>query len=155
MYTLIDIINKLIEIEKYERDIYEKITTMEEISSNIKTVAKIFKIEKERHIFYYQKLKKRLEQEELPMIDIILYDSVSPLFLSFKNRFIVPHPKTLQEIIHYAYQFEQENKALIIDVKGRLLARESDAGEKIQEVLTVVIQEKERHIQNLKQFLKK
>ena len=154
MYTLVDIVDKLIDVERQARDIYEQIAIMEDAIPSVRTIARVLKSEEERHVEYYTKLRKELNQKDLPMLDFIAYDKVSSLFNEFKSRFTLPHPETPQEILHYAYRFEQENKALVIDVQGRLLARESEAGDKIEEVLYQVIKEKERHIQNLKQFLR-
>lgn len=154
MYTLIDIIDKFIDLEKQAKEIYRKVAAIPETPLNIKSVAKVLQLEEERHVVAYEKIKKELQQiENLAMIDFIAYDKTSSLFNEFKTRFFVPNPRAPQELIQYAYAMKLEHKALAIDIQGRLLERESENGEYIEKILGQVIEEEERAIRNLKQFL--
>lgn len=155
VYTIVDLIAKLIAIEQNACKMYKNIAFMENGDrSSFKTVAKVLAKEEERHVEFYHKLMKKAAEFPDIEIDFELYDKASSLIQEFKKRIIMPADLDTGNIIAFALEFEKQNAALLIDIRGRLFKKSEDTESTIYMALTDLIIEEEKHVKNLKCFVK-
>lgn len=145
-YTISDLLEKLINIEENTLEIYN------EIQVNLESKFKAFDIiilaikkEELKHIEYYKKLKKELENNSNEEIDFYLYDRVAKLLFEFKNQNNIPRISIVQDLIRYAFELEKKNIALLIDIQGRLIQKEDDMNKKVYKVINDIITEERGH----------
>ncbi|WP_053955251.1 hypothetical protein [Inediibacterium massiliense] len=152
-YTAIDILEKFIEIEKNGRDMYEDIGNMSK-DIKIKMIAKVLKKEEERHILFYESLKEELKNvtEE---VDFDIYDKVSFLLNKFKHKLDSPNTENTYQLLEFALEFEKQNVAVLVDIQGRLVRKKEDMKSQAYQVVSRVIEEEKKHVENLQRFVKK
>ncbi len=88
-YTIIDIINNLIDIEK------KGFSMFREISNNCKNlrvsiVSKTISNQEKKHIQYYENLKKDIDALDKEDIDFSIYDKISSRMQQFKVSITIP-----------------------------------------------------------------
>lgn len=98
-----------------------------------------------KHIKYYQDLKKEFENNSNEEIDFYLYDRVAKLLFEFKNQSNLPKISNVQDLIRYAFEFEKNNIALLIDIQGRLIQKEDDMNKKVYKIINDIIKEEREH----------
>ncbi len=145
-YTLSDLIQKLIDIEKDFFNIYVMLEEMlKNNSSAIYAVTKAIKKREKSHIEYYEKLKSNLTDESNETIEFYLYDRISKLLSEFKQNIKLPEIKNAQGLIKYTVDFKMDNIGLLVDIQGRLLEKIDDVNNNIYKVLSQVIKDEEKH----------
>lgn len=153
-YTIFDLIQKLIDIEKDALEIYKKI---EEKSKNesqvISIVARAIEKEEQKHIEYYEKLKSDLNEELNESIDFYLYDRVAKLLFEFRSRIQLPKIDNVQDLIKYSLEFEKNNIGLLLDIQGRLLEKIDDVNNNVYKVISTIIEEEKKHEKMFEQLL--
>ncbi|WP_026895947.1 hypothetical protein [Clostridiisalibacter paucivorans] len=152
-YTIIDIIDKLISIEKKSKQLY--ITAIKKIEDNsrIKIIFRILLKEEDRHIEYYNNLKKSLEDKAIEPINFYSYDKISHLANKFKNDMYLPNFKDIKDLIIYALDFEKANLALLMDIKGRLVLSKTDTDSIQYKIISQIVEEEKKHVKNLENFI--
>lgn len=144
-YTLSDLIQKLIDIEK---DFFNIYVMLEEIFKNnslaIYAVIKVIRRREKRNIEYYEKLKSTLTDESDETIEFYLYDRISKLLSEFKHNIKLPEIKNTQGLIKYTVEFKRDNIGLLVDVQGRLLEKIDDVNNNIYKILSQVIKDEEK-----------
>lgn len=145
-YTLSDLLDKLISIEEKGLEIYNIIqVNSQNKSKSIDIIIQVIKKEELKHIKYYKDLKKELENNSDEEIDFYLYDRVVKLLFEFKNQSAIPQIANVQELIKYAFEFEKNNIALLIDIQGRLIQKEDDMNKKVYTIIDEIIKEETKH----------
>jgi rubrerythrin len=153
-YTLSDLIQKLIDIEKAALDIYIKIGERSKNESKvINIIARAIEKEEKKHIEYYEDLKNNLSDELNEIIDFYLYDRVAKLLFEFKSRICIPQISNVQDLIRYSLEFEKSNIGLLLDIQGRLLEKMDDVNNNIYKVISKIINEEEKHKKMFEQLL--
>lgn len=153
-YTLSDLIQKLIDIEKTALDIYRKIGDRSKSESKvINIIARAIEKEEQKHIEYYENLKNNLSDELNETIDFYLYDRVSKLLFEFKSRIHIPQINNVQDLIKFSLEFEKNNIALLLDIQGRLLEKMDDVNNNMYKVISRIIKEEEKHEKMFEQLL--
>lgn len=155
MYTIIDLIERLIVIEKKGHEMYRLISLMDDIDDNIKVVARILASEEKRHKAAYERLRDRLvagAEGEVPPIDFATYDQASNLISSFRYP-ISGHIKDIKELLRFALDFEEQRISLGLSVQGLLIRNPQDSSSVTYKVLNQMIEEKKKHIKNIENFL--
>ncbi|WP_251859937.1 hypothetical protein [Clostridium sp. Marseille-Q2269] len=152
-YTIIDIIDNLIYIEKKGLSIYE------EISKNCKDtkvsiVAKTIAKQEEKHTEYYRNLKKDIEVLQKEDIDFSIYDKISSRMQQFKLSMTIPVMNNIKDLVNFSMNFEKENLALLVDIQGQLIRKETDTNMLAYNVIGKIIKEEEGHIKILKPYYK-
>ncbi|MGY0373862.1 hypothetical protein [Clostridium sp. JNZ J1-5] len=152
-YTILDLIDKFIEIEEKGFNIYNTILNMEHKDNRVKSIAMVLAKEEERHIKYYKALKNQLKGNE-EEIDFIAYDKASFLVNKYKESINVESFKESKEILLSALDLENQNLALLIDIQGRIVKSREDSQGVTYKILSRIIKEEHKHIDNLKPFIK-
>ena len=153
MYTVIDLLEKLINIEQKGYEMYKLISHMVDIDENIKVVARILASEEKRHVQLYESLKVRAEKMELPIIPFDIYDQASNLISSFRYP-VSGHIKDIEELLHIALVFEEQSISLVISIQGLVVRETGDSSSVTYKVLTQIIEEEKKHIENIERFLR-
>lgn len=153
MYTIIDLLDKLIVIEQKGYKMYKLISHMEDIDENIKVVARILASEEKKHAEEYKKIKEVVEKGEIPPIDFSIYDQASNLISSFRHP-ISGHIKDVEQLLHFALDFESQSVSLTLSIQGLLIKGSGDSSSVTYQVLTQIIQEEQKHIENIERFLR-
>lgn len=146
-YTVSDLIEKLIGIEKNALEIYTKIEEMSKSNESkaINIFARAIKQEELKHINYYENLKEGLKEELNEEIDFFLYDKVAKILYEFKNQIRIPEIDNVQDLLKYALDFEKNNIGILLDVQGRLLGSLKDINNNVYKVLSKIISEEKEH----------
>ena len=156
MYTLHDIIEKLILIEQDGMKMYFNMADKTKNSNIMLSVmAKTLANEESKHIEYYENLKNEIKDEENIEIDFFLYDKVARLLYEFRKKVVTPELEDVHELIKYALEFEKENVALLLDIQGRLVLKLQDSLRVRYEVISKMIQEEREHEKSLEAYLDK
>jgi rubrerythrin len=154
MYTINDIIEKLILIEQDSMKLYSNIADKSKSPNLMLSImAKALAKEELRHIQYYESLKKEIRDEEDMQIDFFLYDRVAKLLNEFRHKIILLEPKHVQELIKYALEFEKKNIALLLDIQGRLVVDLQDVAKSTYEIISKLIEEEREHEKELQDYL--
>lgn len=156
MYTLDDIIEKLILIEQDAMKMYIRIADKAK-NSNImlNAMAKTLANDESKHTYYYESLKNDIKEEENIQIDVFLYDKVAKLLYEFRNNIIKREFEDVHELIKYALEFEKENIALLLYIQGRLVINIQDASKASYRVISKLIEEEREHERELEVYLSK
>lgn len=153
-YTIFDLIQKLIDIEKDALEIYKKIEKKSKNESQvIGIVARAIEKEEQKHIEYYEKLKSDLNEELNESIDFYLYDRVAKLLFEFRSRIQLPKIDNVQDLIKYSLEFEKNNIGLLLDIQGRLLEKMDDVNNNVYKVISTIIEEEKKHEKMFEQLL--
>lgn len=153
MYTVIDLIEKLIVIEQKGQEIYKLISLMDDIDENIKVVARILLSEEKRHVKVYEKLRDRVKMGDVPAIDFGVYDQASNLISSFRYP-VSGHMKDIEELLKFALDFEKQTLSLVLSIQGLLIRDSADSGTVTYNVLSEIVKEEKKHIENIERFLR-
>ncbi|HHX62404.1 MAG TPA: hypothetical protein GX707_17080 [Epulopiscium sp.] len=153
MYTVLDLIEKVINIEQKGYEMYTLISLMEDIDENIKVVARILASEEKRHEQIYIKLKEEVEAGEVPPIDFSTYDKASNLISSFRYP-VMGHLKDIEQLLNIALDFEEQSISLVISIQGLLIKEYGDSVSVTYDALTQIIEQEKKHIQNIERFLR-
>ncbi len=146
-YTIYDLIERLIDIEKNALEIYEKIeeNAKEKNSKNIEIITRAIRKEETKHIRYYEELKEKFNYELNDTIDFYLYDKVVKLLYEFKSQIRIPYVGNAQDLIKYSLEFEKNSISLLIDIQGRLLGNLNDINNNVYKIISKIIEEEKKH----------
>lgn len=146
-YTIYDLIERLIDIEKNALEVYKKIeeNAKEKNSKNIEIITRVIRKEEIKHIKYYERLKEKFNYELNDTIDFYLYDKVVKLLYEFKNQIRIPHVDNVQDLIKYSLGFEKNSISLLLDIQGRLLGNLNDVNNNVYKIISNIIEEERRH----------
>ncbi|NFS37884.1 hypothetical protein FDE88_19045, partial [Clostridium botulinum] len=142
-YTIIDIINNLIDIEK------KGFSMFREISNNCKNlrvsiVSKTISNQEKKHIQYYENLKKDIDALDKEDIDFSIYDKISSRMQQFKVSITIPIVTDTKKLINFARELSKENLALLIYIQGQLIRKEIDTNMLAYNVMGKIIEEQEK-----------
>lgn len=154
MYTIIDIIDKIIEIEKKALGFYKMLQKNPNINERVRLAAGVFAREEGRHIEIYEGIKKDVSDFRDIQIDFDVYDSISKIVLEFRRSLVHSQADDVQKLLSGALDFEQKNLALVIRIQGLLVRKKEDAETNSYKALTRIIHEEEGHIKMIETFLR-
>ncbi len=153
-YTIVDLLDKFIAIEQAARELYTKVANGDAVPERVKVIARVFAIEENRHIESFKNLKERVKKNSDIVIDFSIYDRASKLisdFAKFTNNLSV---KNTSELIDFFLNFEEENLAMLIIIQGILVKSKEDEETTVYKVLTELIKEEKKHIEEVSVFKK-
>lgn len=156
-YTLVDILEKLRDLEKGAAKMYEEIAhNCSKKDKKISIAAKVLRTEELRHIEYYGKLiEEAKNQKEVDIdIDFDIYDKAYSLMNEFKTRLFTPNISSVSELIEFAYDFENANTALLLDIRGRLVRDINESTNYNYLALTEILLEEQKHAESISLFKK-
>ncbi|MCY6960647.1 hypothetical protein [Clostridium brassicae] len=154
-YNVIDIIDKLNFLKRKVKDIYIDIYSSNPDDYRCKIVCKTLVKHQDKHINYYNKIKRNLTNKQLDEIDFAIYDKISFLIDKYKNSIylIDEDHKSIKDILKLALKYENENKGLIIDIQGRLVKKEKDTKTVTYNVLSEILKKEQMYIYDLTKIL--
>jgi len=117
-------------------------------------MARVLAREEKRHIQIYGRIKEELKDKENIEIDFQLYDKAYKAFSTFTKRSVDIKMESTKDLLQYALDFERENLSLAITVQGILMRRLGDEKTIAYEVLSELISEENRHVENIEKFIK-
>jgi len=153
-YTIIDVIDSLIDIEINAVKIYETISINAADNPKLHLVANVLLTEEKRHIDYYEKIKSHLQNDSSTILDDKSYSKISTHIFEFNKMIKSLSTKSITELLEYALVMENVNVGLLKQI-------ESDVGNKnytnnkiILEILSEMIKQEEQHVKNIGIFIK-
>ncbi|MGO5066946.1 MULTISPECIES: hypothetical protein [unclassified Clostridium] len=155
-YDIMDLINRVIDIESKVIEIYINVNKKYDSSSSFKIFSKIFmKYEKEK-IDYFNSLKMKLNKERIKEIDIYIYDKISSLIAEFNGKISTNcyKDKNVKEFIECVLNMNKDIRALFIDIRGRMIQKNGDGDSYEYEILTDIIRMEEKYIEDLEKVHK-
>ncbi|MBV7271750.1 ferritin family protein [Clostridium thailandense] len=145
-YTILDILEKLINIEEDALKIYIQISeTAQNNSLRISVVAKTIAKQEQKHIQYYKNLMHAWDDKLTEPIDFYLYDKAAKLLFEFINNIQLPQINSVKQLLRFALEFERSNIGLLLDIQGRLLEKIDDVNNDIYKVISIIIKEEQEH----------
>lgn len=151
MYTLIDIIDKFIEIEVKAAKFYKEISENQDYERQIRLTSKIFYTEELRHAKVYEELKNYLLKEDEIEIEFSIYDKSYKILKAFSTDVYKRKILNSQDLVKIASEMEKENLALALSVQGIML--QNKVNELAYTKLSKIIEEEEEHVHNINLFI--
>ncbi|NEZ46909.1 hypothetical protein FDF74_06750 [Clostridium niameyense] len=152
-YTIIDIINNLIYIEEKGFEMFKKISQSTE-DIRMKVLADTFAKQEQKHKRYYEDIKNNIEENLQEYIDFYAYDKISSKIQQFKSKLVIPNIDNVNKLINFAVELEEDNLALLLDVKGQLVRRESDTNTLAYNTMLTIIEEEKKHVELFTPYIK-
>lgn len=152
-YTIIDIINNLMYIEEKGFEVFKKISqSTEDIKTKI--LAETFAKQEQKHKRHYEDIKNNIEENLQEYIDFYAYDKISSKIQQFKNKLVIPDIDNVSSLINFAVELEEDNLALLLDVKGQLVRKESDTNTLAYNTMLTIIEEEKKHVELFTPYIK-
>ncbi|APH18646.1 hypothetical protein [Clostridium botulinum] len=152
-YTIIDIINNLIDIEKKSFSIFREISNNCE-DLRISIVSKTIANQERKYTQYYENLKKDIDVLDKEDIDFSIYDRISSRMQQFKISITMPVVTDIKKLINFARELSKENLALLIYIQGQLIRKETDTNMLAYNIMGKIIEEQEKYSKSLKALYK-
>ena len=154
MYTIIDVIDKLIAIEKSGYELYRKMSENIEYEERVKILAKVFSNQENRHIKTYENLKDRASKYNDIDIDFSIYDKAAKIIYEFARLQTQKDIKSIKELLEFSLMFEKENLALVLSIRGIFVKSQKDSETRNYEILSEIIKEEQKHVKDIEMLLK-
>ncbi|WPC44667.1 hypothetical protein [Clostridium sp. JS66] len=154
-YTIKDVLDKLIEIEINMTSIYEHISNLQfdEEYMNLKILSKVMCNEERRHAVYFKQIKNDISADENIEIDFLTYDKISTLIYEFVNKIHEFNKYSVKEFLKDIFNFEKENVALLIYIKGKIAKTSLSVNSTNYKILSQLIEEENEHVKNISKYL--
>lgn len=155
-YTILDILDKLIQIEQHGVNLYRNMAFLSKDNPRLQTVLGVLAKEEERHVVYYSGLKKELSDQEIGKMELNfeIYDKVSTILMDFKKSLTNPEVSQIGHALAFALDFERKNAALLISILDNLGKAPDGYNPMLDAVFSTLISEEEKHVSNLENFIK-
>lgn len=152
-YNIVDLLDKFIYIEQAGYKMYMEITKMNSIQDKIKTIARVFAIEEEKHIAVYQCIKERMKNEPEIEVDFYTYDKASTLIYQFTKLKKIPDWESPISLLKFCLDFEKDNLALLLSIRGFLIKTKEDENSINYKAISEIINEEYKHVKNIENFI--
>lgn len=154
-YSVIDIIDKAMDIVIRRKDEYEKIKKENNNNPAINVMTSVLLKESDKNIEYYKKLKQSIKDIELEDIDFVIYDKMSFLINQFNKKTYIHNIRSVKDYLNFSIELERDAYSLIVDIQGRFVKNTSDVNTKTYKILSDIIKSKYKHITELEKVLKR
>ncbi|MBK1812992.1 hypothetical protein JHL18_20415 [Clostridium sp. YIM B02505] len=153
MYTIIDLIDKLIAIERNSEEGYIILSESKELSERVRIIAKVFAKRHKRHADKYADIKTKIDANVNIEIDFFTYDKAVKLIYEFvklkKTNVVYVNGK---DLVDTALRFQKEGLALLLSIHGLLIKSHTDPGTENYKILLDIIDEEKKQIRDLEKF---
>ncbi len=153
MYTIVDIIDSLVEIEKIAINFFYEVSDSESGISSFKLVANALGKTKKNHISFYDNLKDKVKNEKYIDVDMQDYDKISKSISEFKYSFKPKYNIDVIELIKFSLNIEKDNIALLLIIRGILVKDKAHKYKKNYECLSYIIEDKNKYIVQLEKLI--
>lgn len=153
MYTIIDLIDKLISIEKNSEEGYKILSENKNLSERVRIIAKVFSKRHRRHADKYEDIKRNIDVDSNIEIDFFTYDKAAKLiyeFVKLKKTNVVY--SDVKDVVDTALRFQKEGLALLLSIHGLLIKSHADIGTENYKILSGIIDEEKKHIRDLEKL---
>lgn len=154
-YTVIDIIDKSIEIENKRKNILISVECDKKNLPIISLMSKVLIKDIEMNMERYHELKNEMLFEELEVISFEIYDKISALIIEFHNKEYMTIAKNVEEYLNFSLHLDKDTYSLFVDIKGRFVKNIDDMETKTYAVLSKIIECMNKRIHSHEQTLKK
>lgn len=154
MYTIIDLIDKLIEIEKSGYELYTRVSVDSKVEERVKIVAKVFSNQESKHVEIYRKLRDSAYMHKDIEVDFNIYDKAAKLIYEFSILKTKKDITTVKELLEFSSMFEKENLALVLSVRGLLIKSQEDLDKGSYKMLSEIIKEEQKHADDIDSLLR-
>lgn len=150
MYTVIDLIDKLIEIDRSSEEYYLKISEDDRLKEKIKVLTKALAKKDRRHIDRYLEIRSKIQDGDDVEIDFFTYDKAVKLIYEFtgfreKDEFSLG----IKGFVLDALEFEKESLALVMRIRGLLVNSEADTYKENYKILTSIVELEKSHVKDI------
>ncbi|WP_026881372.1 hypothetical protein [Clostridium akagii] len=153
-YTVIDVINKAINIAIRKKTVYESVGQGELDIPSIQIMSKVLVKQIDRTIKYYEELKDEVSEAKFEEINFYIYDKMSFLIDEFNKNIYATEINNNKEYLKFSLDLEKNSKALLIDVQGRFVKNTTDIHTKTYKILSDMINNKDKLITTLETIVK-
>ena len=155
MYTIIDLIDKLIAIEKSACQLYMKMAGNLELEEKVRILSKVFSNQENRHIKIYEDLRERASAYNDIEVDFSIYDKAAKLVYEFSRLHTRKNINDVKELLEFSLIFEKENLALLLSIRGLFVKSQQDLDTRNYQILSEIIEEEQKHVKDIEMILKK
>lgn len=152
-YNPTDLIDKAILIANKQIDIYTQVINKKFYDFRIRTLANVFIKHINDNIEYYEAIKENCRECLEEEIDFSVYDKISFLVNSFYKNIIMPNINSAKELTKYHLEMEEKKYALFIDMQGRFVKSNADRKTYGYKIISDIIKNKEKHINEIKKVM--
>jgi len=154
MYTIDDLISKLIKIEEEGYQFYLMISEKLEVENKLQIVAKVFSNQEKKHMLIYEELKNNSSSYDNIEIEFTIYNRASQLISEFSKMKSNNSITDVKSLLKFALEFEKENLSLVISIAGLFVKTEKYAQSKSYIILSEIIKEEENHVKMIEDIIK-
>ena len=154
MYTIIDLIDKLVKIDEEQYNLYLTISENLEVKNSLKIMAEVFFKEEKKHLHIFEELKENSSTFSDIDIDLATYDRSVELIYGFSKIKSEISILNVNELFTSALIFEKENLSLLLIVQGLLVKLYKDVESRNYIILSEIIKEEQKHIDLIDTILK-
>jgi uncharacterized protein YwqG len=129
--------------------LYLEISQQNNQSPSVKILSKVLADNVDKTLFYYEKQKKEVNDEDIEKIDFVIYDKISFLISQFNLRIHTANITSATELLSFSLNLESEILALFLDIQGRLVKNEADTNSATYIILSDMIKVKTSLIHDL------
>ncbi len=152
-YTIIDILNKTIDIAVKRKNLYLNIDYKGQDKAKFKLVKSVLIKSVDKEIKYYEDIKTDLKGNDLEDIDFSIYDKISFSMNEFNNKIYCENIDNIPKLIKWTASLHKDIFALYISIQGKLVITESDSETFAYKILSNVLEKKERTIKELERLI--
>ena len=153
-YNIIDLIDRSINTSEKILLLYENAIKHENQFDSFCVLVSIFVKYRYKKITYYNSLKETLKSNQLRDIDFSTYDKISSLIYEFNNNLSSNWNSNIKTFIQWIINTNKDGRALLIDIRGRLIERFPKKFELEYDILTNLIHMEEKYILDLENTYK-
>lgn len=150
-YDVIDVIDRLIKMNKKRIDIYSQECNDE--SPNINIVIKVLIKNIQREIVHFEELKEEHDLSELKQIDFLTYDKISFQLSEFNNKIKCEEINDVKELMKCSLELDEKFYALYLNIQGKLVRSIKDSETKTYKIISDIIKEKRNNIKEIKSII--
>jgi len=155
MYTIDNLIDKLIQIEQEGHDLYLMISENTNVENKLKIMAKILAVEETKHMLAYEGFKKNQSPYDNIEIDFTTYDKATELIYEFSKIKTKNYISDVTELFKSALIFEKENLSLVLILSGLFVKSYKDLESRNYLIFSEIIKEEQMHVDLMEDILKR
>lgn len=153
-YTIVDIINKALDITARRRGIYVNVGIEKGNIPAVKILSKVLTEQLDKTAAFYERLKNETEESDVEAIDIATYDKIAFLINEFNKKIIIVDIKNARDFLEFSLSLEKDAYSLLVDIQGRFVKNTVDVNTKTYKILSEIINNKRNYIETLKNTMK-
>jgi hypothetical protein len=153
-YTVIDLLDKAINIAKKRKKLYSTALIDTSKNSSLYILLNVLIKNVDKTVEYLENLKLEANNVICEEIAFDVYDKISFLINEFNQKLFIPETLNIKTLLESSLDIEKNVLALYIDIQGRLVKRKEDTETNAYKILSKVILQKEKKIRDIGEFIK-